>query len=124
MDEDTMRRYYVCPRCDRYTTPISSMGRWECSYHPGTYIVDKGYTCCGQKVKKLRYNPTCVLLGQQEHYVKPPRGCTPCDCGTSLADVHIEEIAHMVDVMDVDKWKGFVYPILYRSKHAYDNADV
>ena len=117
-------KFTVCSRCNKYVTPLTSMGRWDCMFHPGEYIVDKGYTCCGQKVRKLNYNPTCVVLGQQEHYVRPPRGCTPCDCGTDLSNVHIEDIAHAVDKIDVDKWKGFIYPILYRSKFAYDNANL
>ena len=119
---ESLNKLSVCPRCDRYTSPMHSMGRWECSYHPGEYIVDEGYSCCGKKVRALRYNPTSVLLGQSEHYVRPPRGCTPCDCGNDLADIHIEDIAHVVDQIDIDKWKGFRYPILYRSEFAFNRA--
>lgn len=122
MDESKLRRCFVCPRCGRYAAPITSMGRWQCSYHPGEYDVDKGYSCCGQKVRSLRINPTCTMLGQQERYVPPPRGCTPCDCGTDLSSVHIQDIAHLVDIIDIDKWKGFIYPTLYRTKNAHDNS--
>ena len=96
------------------------MGRWECRYHPGEYDVDSGYSCCGRKVRELRYNPTYVFLGAREESVRDPRGCTPCDCGNDLKPVHIQDIAEYVNEIDIDKWQGFDYPFLYRCKYQYD----
>ena len=115
-----MDKLFVCPRCDRYTTKMMSMGRWECCHHPGEYDVDKGFSCCGRKVRELNYNPTYVALGAHEEHVREPRGCTPCDCGEDLLPIHIQDIANIVDQIEIDKWKGFAYPVLYRCKNQYD----
>lgn len=114
-----MDKLFVCPRCDRYASKMMTMGRWECCYHPGEYDVDTGFSCCGRKVRELNYNPTYRILGAQEEYVGEPRGCTPCDCGEDLLPIHIQDIAQMVDQIEIDKWKGFAYPILYRCKYQY-----
>ena len=98
-----------------------TMGRWECCHHPGDYDVDSGYSCCGRKVRELNYNPTYVALGAREEYVREPTGCTPCDCGEDLLPVDIQEIAHFVDTLEIDKWKGFAYPTLYRCKWQFDS---
>ena len=82
--------------------------------------MDTGYSCCGRKVRELNYNPTYVLLGAREECVRAPRGCTPCDCGADLAPIPIQEIAQYVNEIEIDKWKGFEYPTLYRCKHQYD----
>ena len=122
MDRESLQKLFVCPTCDKYTSKLLSMGRWECSFHPGTYDVDTGYSCCGKKVREIRYNPISVALGQQEHYVPEPKGCTPCDCGGIQGNIHIEDIASFVDIIEVDKWKGFAYPILHTNKQSYDNS--
>lgn len=109
-------KLFVCPRCDNYSSKLTTMGRWQCSHHPGEYDPEKGYSCCGQKIRPLRYNPTYVLLGAREEFVKPPKGCTPCDCGTDLARIHIDDIKNMLDQIDIDKWQGFEYPYLHRSQ--------
>jgi hypothetical protein len=115
------QKLFVCPRCDNYVNPLASMGRWQCFFHPGEYIAEKGYTCCGQRVRPLRYNPNYVLLGAHEEYVKPPRGCTPCDCGEDLSPIHIDNIKNILDQIDIDKWQGFDFPYLYRSEDTYIN---
>ena len=115
-----MDKLLICPRCDNYYQPLTSMGRWYCTYHPGSYDVDTGFSCCGRKVREINYNQTYVLLGATEQCVRDPKGCTPCDCGTDLAPVHIDTIAQYVDQIDVPKWRGFSYPYLYRSKDKYD----
>lgn len=97
------------------------MGRWSCRYHPGEYIVEKGYTCCRQRVRPLRYNPNYVLLGAHEQFVKPPAGCTPCDCGTDLSRIHIPDIQEVLDQIDVSKWEGVDFPYLYRSRDSFEN---
>jgi hypothetical protein len=122
--ENDLTRMYFCPRCNHYTSDLISMGRWECFYHPGEYDPDNGFTCCGKKERTLRYHQIPVLLGQQEFSVRPPKGCTPCDCGTNLEPIHIQTIAPFVDRIDIDKWKGFKYPTLYRSKDSHDNRSV
>lgn len=116
-----MDKLLVCPRCDNYYQPLTSMGRWTCRFHPGSYDVDKGFSCCGRKVREVKYNKLYVFLGAREVYQKDPRGCTPCDCGTDLTPVEINTIAEYVDQMDVPQWKGFSYPYLYRSKDQFDN---
>lgn len=116
-----MDKLFICPRCDNYANKMTSMGRWQCCFHPGTYDVDKGYSCCGRKVRPLAYIPTYVILGAHEENVREPKGCTPCDCGDDLSNVHIESIAHNVDQIDINQWKGFEYPYLYRSKYHFDN---
>lgn len=115
-----MDKLFVCPRCDRYVSKMTSMGRWECCYHPGEYDVDTGFSCCGRKVRELNYNPTYVALGAREMNVREPKGCTPCDCGDNLRSIDIHDIAEFVDQIEVDKWKGFDFPTLYRCKHQYD----
>ncbi len=116
-----MEKLSICPRCDNYVSQITSMGRWQCFYHPGEYDVEKGYTCCGRKVRALNYNPTYVSLGAYEQYVKPPKGCTPCDCGTDLERIHIDDIKHILDQIDIEQWQGFEYPFLYRSQDSFQN---
>ena len=116
-----MNKLFVCERCDNYANKITTMGRWLCFYHPGEYDVETGYSCCGRKVRPLKYNPTYVALGAHEQYVKSPQGCTPCDCGTDLGKIHIDEIKSVLDKIDIGKWKGFEYPYLYRSKDSFDN---
>lgn len=97
------------------------MGTWQCRFHPGTYDIDKGYSCCGRKVREIKYNRTYVLLGAQEENPREPKGCTPCDCGTDLEPIHIDTIAEYIDKIDVPKWKGFSYPLLYRSRDQFVN---
>ena len=116
-----MNKLIICPRCDNYASKLTTMGRWQCRYHPGEYDVEKGYSCCGQKVRPLKYNPTYIVLGAHEQYVKEPRGCTPCDCGKDLAKIHIDDIKHFLDQIDIEKWEGFEYPYLYRSKDTFEN---
>jgi len=99
---------------------MMSMGRWECCHHPGEYDVDTGFSCCGRKVRELNYNPTYVALGAREINVREPKGCTPCDCGEDLSSIDIHDIAEFVDQIEVDKWKGFDFPTLYRCKYQYD----
>ncbi len=115
-----MDNILICPRCDNYYQPLSSMGRWLCKHHPGDYDVDKGFSCCGRKVREINYNTRYILLGASEMCVPDPKGCTPCDCGSDMSVIHIDTIAQHVDKIDITKWKGFAYPNLYRSKHQYD----
>lgn len=110
----------VCPRCDNYYQPLTSIGRWQCRYHPRDYDVDKGFLCCGRKVREVSYNQTYVLLGATEKFLPDPKGCTPCDCGSDLSTIHIDKIAQHIDQIDISQWKGFAYPNLYRSKYQYD----
>ena len=117
-----MQKLFVCPRCDNYASKLTTMGRWNCRYHPGTYDPDTGYSCCGQKIRPLRYNPNYVLLGAHEEYVKPPKGCTPCDCGEDLAKIHVDEIKQFLDEIDISAWKGFCFPYLYRSKDSFESV--
>ena len=112
---------FVCPRCDKYASKLTTMGRWTCRHHPGEYDPETGFTCCGQRVRPLRYNPTYMLLGAHEQYVKPPAGCTPCDCGEDLTRIHIDDITDMLDQINVNLWKGFHFPYLYRSKNSFDS---
>jgi len=116
-----MDKLQICPRCDNYYQPLSSMGTWQCKYHPGTYDVDTGFSCCGKKVREINYNPTYVMLGAREEYIRDPKGCTPCDCGTDLKPIHIESIAQYVDTIDINKWQGFFYPMLHRAKDKFEN---
>ena len=115
-----MDELLICPRCDNYYQPLTSMGRWECKYHPGDYDVDKGFSCCGRKVREVRYNPTYTMLGAREVFTPDPKGCTPCDCGSDLSVIHVDSIAPFIDQIDISKWKGFAYPNLYRSRHQYE----
>jgi len=114
------QKLFVCPRCDNFANKLTTMGTWSCRYHPGEYIAEKGYTCCGQRVRPLRYNPNYVLLGAHEEYVKPPTGCTPCDCGEDLSRIHIPDIQDVLDKIDVSKWEGVDFPYLYRSRDSFD----
>lgn len=118
-----MDKLFVCPRCDNYSSKITSLGRWECWYHPGEYNVDTGYSCCGRKVRPLAYIPTYVILGAHEEHVREPKGCTPCDCGDDITKIHIQEIAPYVDQIDINKWRGFSYPYLYRSEFDFINRN-
>ena len=116
-----MDKLFICPRCDNYANKITTMGRWQCFYHPGEYNVKTGYSCCGRKVRALNYNPTYVSLGAHEEYVKPPKGCTPCDCGTDLEKIHIDDIKHVLPEINIDLWQGFEYPYLYRPQDSFQN---
>lgn len=116
-----MQKLFICPRCDNYASQLTTMGRWTCFHHPGEYDVEKGYACCGKKVRPLNYNRPYIALGAHELYVKPPKGCTPCDCGTELARIHIDEIKSTLDQIDIDKWQGVDFPYLYRSKDSFEN---
>ena len=113
-------KLFVCPRCDNFANSLTTMGTWSCRYHPGEYIPETGYSCCGQKVRPLRYNPNYVLLGAHEEYVKPPTGCTPCDCGEDLSRIHIPDIQDVLDKIDISKWEGVDFPYLYRSKDSFN----
>lgn len=116
-----MDELFVCPRCDNYVNKLTSMGRWQCRHHPGDYDIERGWSCCGRKVRELTYNPTYIALGAHEQYVKGPPGCTPCDCGEDLTKIHIDDIKSMLDQIDIDKWQGFQYPYLYRSQDSFEN---
>jgi len=119
-----VHRLFVCPRCDNYVNPLVSMGRWQCCFHPGEYDVEKGWSCCGRKVRELNYNPTYIALGAREQYVKGPPGCTKCDCGEDLSRIHIDNIKNILDQIDINKWQGFDYPYLYRSEDTYINHEI
>ena len=116
-----MDKLFICPRCDNYANKLTTMGTWGCRYHPGEYNTKTGYSCCGQKIRPLRYNPTYVLLGAHEEYVKAPPGCTPCDCGEDLAPIHIPDIQEVLSDINIDKWQGVDYPYLYRSKDSFES---
>ena len=76
------------------------------------------------RVRDLKYNDLAVLMGQQEHCVIRPRGCTACDCGDNLDPVHIDDLTSFIEEIDHDNWKGFDSNtmILHRNAHSFKEA--
>tara|TARA_Y100001954_G_scaffold236984_1_gene299315 strand:+ start:6476 stop:6871 length:396 start_codon:yes stop_codon:yes gene_type:complete len=126
-----LERYFVCNRCRRYTNGVLSIGRWECSYHPGheEYVTINGeeicrFSCCKQRVRALKYHDLGVLMGQSEHCVRRPKGCTPCDCGDDLTPVHVDDMLDYLTDIDYAQWKGFDSRTmtLHRAKEVRDGT--
>jgi len=126
-----LEKQFICHRCKRYTNGVLCIGRWQCRYHPGeeefVTINDKDicrFSCCHQRVRDLKYNDLAVIMGQQEHCVRRPKGCTPCDCGDDFAPVHVDELTEFIRDIDHTKWKGFDTKtmILHRTEHSLRSA--
>jgi len=102
----------------------AALGVWHCKYHPGTYDVDTGYSCCGRKEREVDYTVINMIAGVTEYVPKPIPGCTPCDCGADKTPVHISEIEHVLSSIDHEQWKGFLREnmTIYRTKDSYDDA--
>ena len=122
---------FICDRCKRYTNNMVSMGRWQCSFHPGAeeFVTINGkeicrFSCCHKRVRDLKYNDLAVIMGQQEHCVTRSRGCTPCDCGNDLDAVHIDDLTDFIQQMDHTLWRGFDSNtmILHRTEKSFKAA--
>ena len=90
LDADTKEwsLLYKCTRCLRHGkhvvfTGLSNVGQWECRYHPGKYIPEQGYSCCGRKRmfpnNPFVHNGVWSRRGQLAPLPFEPEGCTPCD---------------------------------------------
>ena len=96
--------YKKCPRCSSYYNFISSLGKWECRYHPGIYSTeqvkgkakgktrDRGWSCCGRFRRTHEYTTVAQLTSAVEPPIVRIDGCKRCDCGNDLEDVYLEEI--------------------------------
>lgn len=112
-----MDAYFECPRCNRYVNGIQSLGKMQCSYHPGDleYLDINGkevcrYSCCKKRPRVIRYNAMSVMLGGQSEYTPPKvKGCKACDCGTDFEPVAVTDVAEYIaeGLMDPSEWKRF-----------------
>ena len=123
MDEPT--EYKRCPRCQKLYCFISALGRWQCTYHPGTYDNtqvngrDRGYTCCGKRHRQYIYTTQSLLTSTVELPKVHIPGCTPCDCGTDFTPVSLDQIEKMLPLFeDLGSMKGWVaeQELIHRKK--------
>lgn len=65
-----------CKRCEQQYTLRSTMGHWQCRWHPVPWDARlHRYPCCGMDVQGARNEPW-----------PPVEGCTPCDHDAPFSD--------------------------------------
>lgn len=68
----------VCLRCSKKYDVVDNIGMFKCTYHPGTYDDEKGWSCCQRKKRRMRqrlyHGFEKVMVFEERH-----TGCTPCD---------------------------------------------
>jgi hypothetical protein len=67
-----------CYRCSQEYYIVDNIGRFLCSYHPGEYSEDTGWSCCKKKKRKIRWR-NFHGFGVDKPVVERHSGCTPCD---------------------------------------------
>ncbi len=123
-----LETYFECPRCDRYLNGLQSLGRLECSYHPGDleYIDKDGkdywqYSCCKRRPARHLYDSMAVMLGGvMEVPHARVKGCTPCDHGNDFAPVAVADIAEYIadGSLEPSAWKRFDQESMYVHREA------
>jgi len=107
----------VCSRCYTVYEKIDNIGRWNCSFHPGTYDESEGYSCCKRRYRRVRTNVyqqsgfenvRCgyhTKINGKTIYVEnppPPPGCTKCDHGLDLKPIVLNDFISVAEFIDAD----------------------
>lgn len=119
----SLTQVHLCINCDRDFDLLTSMGKLECTQHPGYLQTNGRYSCCGLRETPLRYRKNIDITGLYPAYNdfgylngycvrnKQPiptrrRGCQKCDCSTSSKPwkhkdrVHISELAPLIPIIN------------------------
>ena len=125
MDLET---YFECPRCDRYLNGFQSLGKLQCSYHPGDLeFINKNkkeicvYSCCKKRPVQINYNAMSLMLGGIVERVHPKvKGCVACDCGNDFEPVAVQDIAEFIadGTLEPASWKRFDQETMYIHRKA------
>lgn len=67
-----------CYKCSIMYDIVDNIGRFQCSYHPGTYYDETGWSCCNKKKHKVRWR-NFHGFGVDKPVAERYNGCTPCD---------------------------------------------
>jgi len=102
----------TCYRCGIRYDVVDNIGRFQCSYHPGKYDGETGWSCCGEKKRKVRHRNFHGFLDETRlNYKERHTGCTPCDHNDGdpvhLND-HIDLTAYLVQFSDQMRSVGSV----------------
>ena len=70
---------FQCRRCGENVVPAQNVGKWKCTYHPGSSTQNQTWSCCNRKVE-MRRKPACSAVGYTG-FIEciHKNGCVPCD---------------------------------------------
>lgn len=126
-----MNDYIVCPRCENLFSTISSLGQWECRYHPGSQVMEEKngkerykWTCCQKYERVIHYNTVATLSSSEEYIPNRISGCTACDHGTDHDPVSLQSIQEYLLHMNTDTLRGLNRnkQIIYRTKVDHERS--
>jgi|TARA_B110001452_G_C15241783_1_gene430094 surface protein len=90
----------TCPRCSTVYDEIDNIGRWACSFHPGSYDTTDGFSCCGCHLRSAKTTRWVRLGFVPEHVVQTHFGCTPCDHGLNLKSIVLNDMLDVANYLD------------------------
>lgn len=89
----------ICYNCSQKYDVVDNIGMFRCTFHPGTYDEDTGWSCCRKKKRRLRYR---TFQGFEKVQVRRERhsGCTPCDHNhCSAEEVELASHVHLTNYL-------------------------
>ena len=90
----------TCTRCFTVYNEIDNVGRWQCSFHPGSYDTVGGYGCCGRRHHSPRSTRWERLGYEPDRVVRTHSGCTPCDHGLNLVPIVLNDMLDVANYLD------------------------